>query len=701
MEKVNFGYSMKNIPIPPRSGYTQRLIEMTEKLTQRMRWKAYFFLNPDKKPKQTETFGFKTRNMAPHIKELTNFEQDMTQLIQNIKFKPHNNPLQTKLKQDTNQIKTGNKVLVKADKTTNFYKLDSNDYNKLLHENITKTYKKAEESIPNKITKKDKATAQRLGLENKVEKLAEKQAFITLKDHKDNFQNHPTCRLINPTKSEIGKISKTILTNINKQITKETKVNLWRSTSEVIDWFKNIEDKSKSAFISFDVCEFYPSITEKLLDDALNFATNLIDITDEDRDIIMHTKQALLFHEGQPWAKKDNDSLFDITMGSYDGAETCELVGTYLLTQLPEALTSSIGLYRDDGLAICKGTPREIEKTKKTICKIFKQNNLKITIEANKQIINFLDVTLNLKENNYKPYLKPGNTILYVNKHSNHPSTILKNIPENINNRLSNLASDEQQFKNTVQPYQDALTNSGYNYKLHYNPSKGKANKRTRQRNVTWYNPPFSANVLTNLGKKFLNIVQQCFPTKHPLHKLFNRNTMKLSYSCMPNMKSIIDAKNKKLTMPKTTNNNEKTCNCRQKDSCPLAGKCRSSNLIYQASVKNKTNQSTETYIGLCSTEFKSRYTNHKASFNHRNKQNQTELSKHVWGLKDSAIEYDISWKIISQAQPYSNKTKRCNLCILEKFYIICKPQMCTLNKRQELSSHCRHAKSYLLGHIK
>ena len=698
MEKVNFGYSMKNISIPTRSGYLQRLIEMTEKLTQRMRWKAYFFLNPENKPKQTESFGFKTKNMAPHIKELTNFEQNMTELIQNINIKPHNNQLQTKLKQDTNQIKTDNKVLVKADKTTNFYKLDNNDYNKLLHDNITKTYKKTDTNIPKKITKHDKAIAQQLGLENKVDRLAEKQAFITLKDHKDNFANHPTCRLINPTKSEIGKISKQILAKINQDIAKQTNVNLWRSTSEVIDWFKEVKDKSGCAFISFDVCEFYPSITENLLEKALKFATSYVNITEDEKNIIMHTKQALLFHDNQPWAKQGTDSLFDVTMGSYDGAETCELIGTYLLTQLPQNLTSSIGLYRDDGLAICKGSPRQIENTKKTICRIFKNNNLKITIEANKQIIDFLDVTLNLKDNSHKPYLKPGNTILYVHKQSNHPKTIIKNIPENINNRLSSLSSDEQQFKNTIQPYQDALTNSGYDYRLHYNPDTNKPKKRNRQRNITWYNPPFSDNVMTNLGKRFLSIVQRCFPANHPLHTLFNRNNVKLSYSCMPNMKSVIDATNKKLTNP-TSRNEDKPCNCRQKGSCPLTGKCRSSNLLYQATVSNLTKQTTETYIGLCSTEFKSRYANHKASFNHRNKQNQTELSKHVWGLKDSSVDYDIKWKIIAHAQPYNNRTKRCNLCILEKYYIICKPQLCTLNKRQELSSTCRHARSYLLGH--
>ena len=71
-------------------------------------------------------------------------------------------------------------------------------------------------------------------------------------------------------------------------------------------------------------------------------------------------------------------------MGSFDGAETCELVGLYMLSQL-EKLGINIGLYRDDGLATCNKTARETENIKKEICKIFEENKLNITIEANKK----------------------------------------------------------------------------------------------------------------------------------------------------------------------------------------------------------------------------------------------------------------------------------------------------------------------------
>ena len=91
-------------------------------------------------------------------------------------------------------------------------------------------------------------------------------------------------------------------------------------------------------------------------------------------------------------------------MGSFDGAETCELVGLYLLSKLTPVVGNNIGLYRDDGLAALNRTPREIENIKKHICKTFNEHNLKSTIEANMKAVNFLDVTLDLNASTYKPY---------------------------------------------------------------------------------------------------------------------------------------------------------------------------------------------------------------------------------------------------------------------------------------------------------
>ena len=78
---------------------------------------------------------------------------------------------------------------------------------------------------------------------------------------------------------------------------------------------------------------------------------------------------------------------------------------------------------------------------KKEICKIFAQNALKTTIEANKKVVNFLGVTLDLNTGKFKPYSKPTNVPLYVHDNSNHPPNIIRNIPESINRRLSDEAA--------------------------------------------------------------------------------------------------------------------------------------------------------------------------------------------------------------------------------------------------------------------
>ena len=203
----------------------------------------------------------------------------------------------------------------------------------------------------------------------------------------------------------------------------------------------------------------------------------------------------------------------------------------------------------------------KVERIKKSLCKIFEENGLKVTIEAHLDEVNFLKVTLNLPRNSFAPFTKPNNTIKYVHSQSNHPPNILKNIPIAIK-----LSSNEEAFKNAKPQYQEALKNSGYKHELKYEKAiqentAHKPGKRSRQRNIIWYNPPFSQNVQTNVGKPFLRTVKRSFPPGHPLHKIFNQNTLKLSYSCMPNVRNIIDSHNKKnrKTQRLMTQSNEKS----------------------------------------------------------------------------------------------------------------------------------------------
>jgi len=210
--------------------------------------------------------------------------------------------------------------------------------------------------------------------------------------------------------------------------------------------------------------------------------------------------------------------------------------------------------------------------------------------------------------------------------------------------------------------------------------------------------PPYSMNVDTSIGRTFLNLIDTCFPASHHLHKLLNRNTIKISYSCMPNMKQMISAHNKNvLNKDNPEDTKPQLCNCRRNNICPLNGECLTSGVVYQASVTRQDNKKEDTYIGLTDNSFKTRYNSHNSSFRNESKRNATTLSQFIWSLKDQEIGYTIKWRIVTRGKAYSTTSQKCNLCIKEKYFIICKPHMASLNTRNELTSECRHRKRHLL----
>ena len=114
-------------------------------------------------------------------------------------------------------------------------------------------------------------------------------------------------------------------------------------------------------------------------------------------------------------------------------------------------------MYRDDGLLVTLVPPRQAEKLKQRISEIFAQQGLKITAEANIRKTEFLDVYFDLEANTYKPYNKPNNTPQYIHTMSNHPPSIIKNIPEGVNKRLSSISSSEAIFYAAAPIYQEAI----------------------------------------------------------------------------------------------------------------------------------------------------------------------------------------------------------------------------------------------------
>ena len=159
----------------------------------------------------------------------------------------------------------------------------------------------------------------------------ENNCFITLKDHKENFLNNPTTRLINPAKNELGRISKVIIENINTQLRNIFKLNRWKSTVIVIKWLKNMDDRKRHKFMMFGVKDFYLSISKKLLTNAIKFAKRSVLICRKKKDTIFYSRRSLLFNNGDCCMKKGNN-LFDVTMDIYDAAEVCEMVACFILS---------------------------------------------------------------------------------------------------------------------------------------------------------------------------------------------------------------------------------------------------------------------------------------------------------------------------------------------------------------------------------
>ena len=427
----------------------------------------------------------------------------------------------------------------------------------------------------------------------------------------------------------------------------------------------------------------------------------------------MHSRKSLLFthpttpdqkQHATPWKKKTG--LFDVTMGAFDGAEICEVVGLYILhliknrfleleTELEENLELDLGLYRDDGLIVHKRLPgHTTDSIRKSLVSLFKELGLGIEVATDMARANFLDVTLDLETGKYGPYRKPNDQPLYVNRESNHPPTVLDQIPRSINKRLSAISSTEQEFARAAPMYQKALADSGYTHQLTYQkPSSPPTNRRRCKRQIIWFNPPFSKSVKTNIGQKFLALVKKHFQPGSVLYGACNKNTIKLAYSCTKNMRTILQAHNRKV-LGNTQVPNDTPCNCRNKDQCPVQGSCQKP-VVYMATME--VDGIKKTYIGS-TNNFKQRYSGHKSSFKHEKHRNATALSALVWDKSLNPCP-TIKWDILRVVPPYKPGQLNCELCLAEKTEIArhSSDPNC-LNKRSEIAQACRHKARFKLS---
>ena len=157
-------------------------------------------------------------------------------------------------------------------------------------------------------------------------------------------------------------------------------------------------------------------------------------------------------------------------MGSFFSTEICDLLGLYALNHLKFLYKNNeIGLYRDNGLAIIEQKNNQtLENTKKRIIKLFNKIGFEITIDISIITCYFLDKTQNLTDDEYKPYRKENSDFKYINKKSNHPIVIKKNLPEMIEKKINRLSKSEKIFKNSVPTYQNALNDSNFKHMLIY-----------------------------------------------------------------------------------------------------------------------------------------------------------------------------------------------------------------------------------------
>lgn len=267
-----------------------------------------------------------------------------------------------------------------------------------------------------------------------------------------------------------------------------------------------------------------------------------------------------------------------------------------------------------------------------------------------------------------------------------------------ISNRIRSISSSNEVFNRAATFYNSALKSSGFKENITAFANDSIKVAKSRARNIIWFNPPFSINVKTNVAKLFLNLIDKNFPKSHKFHKLFNRNNLKVSYSCLPNIRNIITSHNNKI-LSNSSNLNAPTCNCRQINLCPLNGKCLTKNVIYLCNVKTNPQDEGRYYIGLTEKTFKDRLYKHNNSFRYESGSNSTELSKFVWSVKKKGLNPVLSWKILDQAEPFKPGGKSCNLCLMEKYHIISSP-LPLLNKRNELASKCRHENKYMMNNF-
>ena len=202
-------------------------------------------------------------------------------------------------------------------------------------------------------------------------------------------------------------------------------------------------------------------------------------------------------------------------MGSYDGAEVCEVVGLFMLDMLSKSFEKKyFSLYRDDGLSIFRNyNGHQNNKVRKYLMKVFKKYQLNLDIKCNLKIVDYLDISFDLITGIYKPFNKPNNKLLCINASSGHPPSVLKQIPKSASKRMTANSCNKDIFRKNAPFCNSILKDCGFNENIKYCPEELVSSRRrkNRSRDIIWYNPPFSRNVKTNVEKHFFKLLKKHF----------------------------------------------------------------------------------------------------------------------------------------------------------------------------------------------
>ena len=711
--KSSYTLSQKNISVPPRHIYREKLIQKAIQFIRRLRFRVYYHENPHQKSEKRDFFGLKSESKPPEVTSLIPFETAFWAMIKNVKFRrdviERRNPFQRDLKSKISDLTKNDKsVIIKGDKSSYLYHCPVNKYDDLVVTNLRKFYKKEDKNRPKivqKINEKIEKFGEIYNVVDRIRYVKKQDVFLTLKDHKDDFERTEPCRLINPTKSDLGTISKTILDKVLKDVRSifKPKLGQFKNTNEAIEWFRTLQDCERKAFLTYDICDFYPSISEPILTKALLWAKEHVKsgiLNQNNIDLILAARISILAYKGDIWVKKTGE--FDVTMGSSDGAEVSELVGLYLLYEL--GLQGIIprgtyGLYRDDGIvALTTSSGRRQEHIRQDLRKFFNNRGFKIDISPARPFVDYLDVRMHI-DKTHEIYYKPNNDTTYVNIQSNHPNSILKNFKNNTENRLSTLCSNRQLFERHAQRYKDILSKSGHpsdiSFKSHNQPENRKTRKR-KNRTVSWFNPPFNLDVKSNLGHQFFDLIGVHFGKSGPL-KFLNKHTVKLSYSTMGNVKSIYSSHNKKVLSNEAKTSG--TCKCNSQYAgepriCTIPTLCNETNVVYKAKVTETARNKKSVYFGLTMNPLKTRVNQHLTSFKKRSNKTATTIANCIHDIEDRGAAYEIDWSVERRTKHW-NGGASCNLCLAEKSSILFSQDRNVLNQRKELFSKCPHQKKF------